>query len=93
MHIDLTPDQEFLVRQAVDAGRYRSREDVVRDVLARWEGQERQRMELVAALDEADASVTRDEEQAITPESMRALAEDVKRRAGARLAAGASGAP
>jgi hypothetical protein len=41
----------------------------------------------LAAVDEADVSLTRGEGRVITQESMRELAEDVKRHGRARLAA------
>lgn len=86
MNVRLTPDQEFLVRQGIAAGRYRDREDAIRDALARWEDSERRRAELVGALDEAELSIAGGESQEITTESMRALAERVKQRGRLMLA-------
>jgi len=57
MQIDPTPDQEALVRQGIEAGRYRTREDAIRDALARWEEEERDRAEPIAALDEAEREI------------------------------------
>lgn len=52
--LKLTPDQEALVHQGIEAGRYRSREDAVRDALVRWEDDERTRAELLEALEESE---------------------------------------
>ena len=85
MEVQLTPDQKAFVRQAIDSGRLRGEEDAVKEALSLWE--ERERVEILAAVDEADVSLTRGEGRVITQESMRELAEDVKRRGRARLAA------
>ena len=52
-----------------------------------WVERERCRTEILAAVDIAKSSVDRGEGIEITRESMRALAEDVKRRGRALLAA------
>jgi putative addiction module CopG family antidote len=49
MEISLTPDQEAFIRQAVASGPYPSTENAVRDALARWEEDERARLELLAS--------------------------------------------
>jgi hypothetical protein len=49
------------------------------------ESHERTRAELLAMIDEAEASIARGEGLPITRESMRELAEDVKRRGRERL--------
>lgn len=51
------------------------------------EKRERRRAEILAMLDQADASLANGEGLAITGQSMKALAEDVKARGRARLAA------
>jgi Arc/MetJ-type ribon-helix-helix transcriptional regulator len=80
MQIELTIEQREFIRHAIDAGRLRAPEDAVREALDLWIEQERCRAELLAAIDEAEASLAREEPLPITAESMRALAEDVKRR-------------
>ena len=50
------------------------------------EERERTRAEILVAVDEAEASLARGEGRAITQESMRELAEDVKQRGRARFA-------
>ena len=51
-----------------------------------WVDRERRRTEILAAVDIARASIRRGESVEITQESMRALAEDVKRRGRAEFA-------
>jgi len=85
--VRLTPDQEAFVRQGIEAGRFRQAEDAVQEALSLWEERERKRMEFLATLDDAKASLARGEGRVITQESMRELAEDVKRRGRERLVA------
>jgi putative addiction module CopG family antidote len=63
MEIRPTPDQEELIRAAIDAGRFDNAEDVVKEALALWEERERQAAlaELRASLDEAEAEIERGE--------------------------------
>jgi putative addiction module CopG family antidote len=85
MDVRLSPDQEAFVRQAIEAGRFREPEDAVREALSLWEERERRRLELVAAIEEAEASIARGEGIEITAESMKALADQVKRSGRERL--------
>jgi putative addiction module CopG family antidote len=87
MEVQLTPDQKAFVRQAIDSGRIRREEDAVKEALCLWEERERARADVLAAVDEAETSLARGEGRVITQESMRELAEEVKRRGRARLAA------
>jgi len=87
MEVQLTPDQRALVRQAIASGRLRREEDAVMEALSLWEERERTRAEILAAVDEAEASLSRGEGSAITQESMRELAQQVMQRGRARLAA------
>ena len=87
MEVQLTPDQKSFVRQTIESGRLRREEDAVKEALSLWEERERRRLEIFAAVDEAEASLARGEGRTITQESMRELAEDVKRRGRARLVA------
>jgi putative addiction module CopG family antidote len=87
MEVHLTPDQEAFVRQAIESGRLHRPEDAVEEALSLWEERERKRAEFLATLDEAKASLARGEGRIITQESVRELAEDVKRRGRERLAA------
>jgi putative addiction module CopG family antidote len=87
MEVQLTPDQRAFVRQAIDSGRLRREEDAIKEALSLWEERERGRAEILAAIDEAEASLARGEGRAITQESMRELAQQVTKRGRARLAA------
>ncbi len=87
MDLELTPDQKAFVRRAIESGRLRSEEDAVQEALALWEERERQRAEFLLTLDEARESIARGEGRAVTQESMRELAADVKERGRARLLA------
>jgi len=75
------------VRQAIDSGRLRGEEDAVKEALCLWEERERTRAEILVSVDEAEASLARGEGRTITQESMRELADEVKRRGRTRLAA------
>ena len=85
MEVRLTPDQEAFVRQGIAAGRFASEADAVSEAMALWEERERARAEILAAVDEAEASLDRGEGIVITEQSMHELAEGVKRRGRARL--------
>jgi hypothetical protein len=86
MKIDLTPEQRDLIHLAIERGRLKGPEDAVQEALALWVERERRRDEILAAIDEAEASVARGEGRVITRESMRDLAEEVHRRGLSRLA-------
>jgi putative addiction module CopG family antidote len=87
MEVHLTPDQEAFVRQAIESGRLHRPEDAVEEALRLWEERERTRAEILAAVDAAEASLDRGEGIEVTEQSMRELAEGVKQRGRARLAA------
>lgn len=87
MEVRLTPDQEAFVREAIEAGRFHRAEDAVEEALSLWEERERKRAEFLATLHDAKASLARGEGRVITQDSMRELAEEVKRRGQSRLAA------
>ena len=87
MEIQLTPGQQAFVSEAIKNGRLHREEDAVREALSLWEDRERARAEILEAVDEAEASIARGEGRVITQQSMRELAEEVKQRGRARLAA------
>ena len=60
MDVQLTPDQEAFVRQAIESGRLRREEDAVKEALSLWEDRERTRAEILD-VDEAEASLARAE--------------------------------
>jgi len=86
MRVELTPGQRAFVQRAIESGRFSREEEAVKEALALWEERERRRLEILAALDAADASLARGEGTPITDGSMKTLAEDVKRRGRNRLA-------
>jgi len=75
------------VRRAIESGRFQHPKGAVREALSLWEERERKRAEFLATLDDAKTSLACGEGLTITQESMRRLAEDVKRRGLARMAA------
>src|SRR5271166_1829340 len=88
MEVRLTPDQEAFVRQAIAAGRLHHEEEAVQEAMLLWEERERRRLEILAAVDKAEASLARGEGRRITThEEVAQLAGDIKRRGMARLAA------
>jgi Arc/MetJ-type ribon-helix-helix transcriptional regulator len=87
MEVKLTPDQKAFVRDAIESGRLKREEEAVQEALILWEELERTRAEILAAVDEADASLARGEGRLITQQSMLDLAAEVKQRGRARLAA------
>ena len=77
MELYLPPDQEAFIRQGIEAGRFRGKEE-----------RERRRLEILAAVEQAEASLARGEGRRITThEEMTQLTEDIKRRGMARLSA------
>jgi putative addiction module CopG family antidote len=87
MEVRLTPDQQAFAREGIATGRYQNEADAVAEALSMWEERERRRVEILAAVDEAEASLDRGEGIEITEQSTRELAEDVNRRGRARLEA------
>jgi len=88
MEVQLTPDQKAFVRQAIESGRLAREEDVVKEALSLWAERERRRLEILASVDRAEVSLARGEGRRITtPEEAKQLADDVRRRGLARLAA------
>ena len=87
MEVQPTPGQKEFIRQAIESGRLHREEDALKEALSLWEERERTRAEILAAVDDAEASLVRGEGRMITQQSMRELAEDVKQRGRARLVA------
>jgi Arc/MetJ-type ribon-helix-helix transcriptional regulator len=86
MEVQLTPDQRAFVRQAIESGRLRREEDAMKEALSLWEERERRRLEILVAVDRAEASLARGEGRRVTnPEQVKQLVADLKRRGLARL--------
>jgi Arc/MetJ-type ribon-helix-helix transcriptional regulator len=87
MEYRLTPDQQAFARLAIETGRLRSEEEAIQEAPALWEERERGRVELLATLDAARASLACGDGRVITRESMRELAAEVRDGGRARLIA------
>ncbi len=81
MDINCTPDQKEFIRRAIDAGRFVREEDAVREALSLWEERERRRMELLAALDAADADLKAGHYNDYTNATLPTLADELKHEA------------
>jgi putative addiction module CopG family antidote len=88
MEVHLTPDQEAFIRQAIETGRLHHKGEAVQEAMSLWEEHERRRLEILMAVDQAEASLARGEGRRITTrEEVTQLATDIRRRGMARLAA------
>ena len=87
MEVHLTPDQKAFAQQAIESGRLHREEEAVQEALALWEARERSRAEILLAIDNAEASLASGSGRVISQPSMQELADEVKQRGRARLAA------
>jgi Arc/MetJ-type ribon-helix-helix transcriptional regulator len=88
MEVHLTADQKAFIREAIETGRLHREEDALQEAMSLWEERERRRLEILAAVDKAEASLARGEGRRITTrEELTQLADDIKRRGVARLSA------
>jgi putative addiction module CopG family antidote len=87
MNVELTPNQRAFVQKAIESGRFSREEEAVQEALALWEKRERRRLEIIAMIDEADASLARGEGRVFTKESTAALVDEAKHRLRRRIAA------
>jgi putative addiction module CopG family antidote len=81
MEVRVTPEQEETIRQAIASGRYQSVEDAVKEALARWTETERERAELIASLEEAEADFEAGRGITVTEENHKTFVEDLIREA------------
>jgi len=87
MEVVLTQDQEAFIRQAIETGRLHRKEEAVQEAMSLWEERERRRLEILVAVDRAEASLARGEGRRITThEDVTRLAADIEGRGMARLA-------
>ena len=91
MEVQLTPDQEAFVRQAIDSGRLHHAEEAVQQALSLWESRERSRIEILGALDEAESDLGAGSFSDYSETSLPRLAEELKREARASLSSGLKG--
>jgi len=78
MEVALTPDQQALIRQAIESGRFRQEEDAVREALFLWEQRERSRADILSALDESEADEEAGRYADYTTETLPRLADELK---------------
>ena len=81
MEVQCTPDQEVFIRHAIANGRYQTAEDAVRDAMARWEEDERARITLVAAFEEAECDLEAGQFTDYATDALPALAAELKHEA------------
>jgi len=81
MRVDFTPGQREFVQRAIASGRFRREEDAVQEALALWEERERARIEILAALDEAETDLSAGRYRDYSKESSSQLARDLKAEA------------
>ena len=87
MEVKLSAEQDAFMKHAIASGRVHDEQEAIQQALALWTERERRRLELLAAVDRAEASLAAGRGIVITPESMRELADEIKRRGRERLAA------
>ena len=88
MELRLSEDQQALIREGIESGRLRTPEDAFEEAMLLWEERERRRLEILAAIDAAEASLAKGEGRRITTrEQITELAEEIKSRGRARFAA------
>lgn len=81
VHFIPDPEQDAFIRQGIASGRYRTAKDAVRDAMAHWEQDERARVELLAAFDEAESDLQAGRYTDYTSETLPGLADELKREA------------
>jgi Arc/MetJ-type ribon-helix-helix transcriptional regulator len=81
MEIQPTADQEAFIKHAIESGRLHREEDAVREALSLWEERERARVELSAALDEAESDLEAGHYAGYTDETLPQLAAELKHEA------------
>jgi hypothetical protein len=87
MEVNPTPDQQALIRDAIAHGRLHRPEEAAQEGLLLWEERELRRLEILASVERAKASLSRGEGRTVTTrEEVTCLAEDIRRRGMARLA-------
>lgn len=88
MNVDFTPEQQPLVQQAIESGRFTRPEDAAQEAFSLWAERERRRSEILTAVDQAEVSLAQGKGRSIgTKEQSRQLASEIARRGIARLAA------
>jgi len=87
MEVTLTSDQQAFIRLAVADGRLHSEQEAVQQALALWEERERARLDFVASLDQARASLACGDGRTLTTQAdLQGLSASIKERGRARRA-------
>ncbi len=87
VRITATSEQEAFIQESIASGRFTSPTDIVCEALDMWQSRERHRVEIMASLDAADASICRDEGRRLdSPESVARFIGEAKQRGRSRLA-------
>lgn len=74
-------EMEALIRQAIASGRLHTPEEAAREAWELWAERERRRAEILAAVDEAEASLARGEGSRITTrKEMAQFADEIEQR-------------
>ena len=81
MEVHPTPDQQAFIRRAIESGRLHDEGDAVREALSLWEERERNRTEILAGLDEAEADLGAGRYSDYTDSTLPILADELKREA------------
>jgi putative addiction module CopG family antidote len=87
MEIELTPEQSDFVRRGIETGRYRDPADAVGSALDQWVERERQRIELLTAIEAGVDSQEQDDIVLDSQEDIDAFFEGIKQRGRTKLAA------
>jgi Arc/MetJ-type ribon-helix-helix transcriptional regulator len=90
MEIALTPDQQEFIQYGIEKGRFKNSREAVQQALAIWEEIERDRMELLLSLDEAETDIAAGNYIECDEEGLKKLAEQIKQEGRMRRAALAS---
>jgi Arc/MetJ-type ribon-helix-helix transcriptional regulator len=86
MEVQFTDDQKAFILDGIQTGRFAREEDALQEALSLWEVRERRRAEILAAVEQAEASFARGEGRRITTrEEAARLADEIKQRGLARL--------
>ncbi len=84
MQIELTPEQDQMIRLGIEQGRYQDPTDAIHRAMNLWVERERMRLELLDSLDEAAASIEAGEYTEYTEETLAQLPSVVANRCKAR---------
>jgi putative addiction module CopG family antidote len=93
MEIELTPEQDDVIRLGIEQGRYKDSADAVQRAIDLLVERERVRLELLAAIDAGDDSPESEDIVLESDEDIADFFEGVKQRGRATLAALATATP